>query len=488
MLHGTVTLANGSPAAGATITLRFAPGTGSSAERTTTTDAGGNFRLARVRAGVYWLTAQAGTAQSALITGLEVRENQETSVSVVLSEAGSISGSAVLEDRPTDGGVLVDIAGTPFNATSGADGAYELSGVPSGTFNVSFSAQGYSRFEAEGVEVTGGEATMLADVVLERIAPYASFTVIQSGNVVEVDGSASYDTRGEVVSYAWDFGDGTRVQGGPEVMALTHTYTRSGEFTISLRVTNDRGNSDVGRLTVTVALPQLVMGAAPTVWTLPAGSEAAWDVVVPGGVQGDVLYFDVEGAESIAVRSGASVYYSTEFGTFRRLAGGAQRMGDPVGNGSPPRLEPLAISVGRTCLGPCVLLPNTGGAVLTVHNPGPGARQVRIHLSAEGFDDLNEPNDQRMGATGLSLGTDAGAIELVGDVDWFRIAVSGRLTFDTAPGLPLRAALYGASGAPLTTLSSGVPVNVTAGDFVQVRAQQAEAAPSGVSTYYLSLE
>jgi hypothetical protein len=44
-----------------------------------------------------------------------------------------------------------------------------------------------------------------------------------------------------VARYDWDFGDGTVLaNGGP---APSHTYTRSGSFTIRLTVTDDEGCS-----------------------------------------------------------------------------------------------------------------------------------------------------------------------------------------------------------------------------------------------------
>lgn len=492
VLLGSVTLADGAPAAGALLSLRYEPssepGSRSSFERTATADASGAYRLEDVRVGVYWLTAQVGTAQSALVQGVEIRENEETLQDVVLAEAGSVTGLALLDDRPQAGGVLVSMPGTPFSATTAAGGAYQLLGVPSGTHSLSFTAQGYASHEESGVTVAAGQATTVPDVTLERVAPYAAFTFVLNGTVVEVDGSASYDATGTVVRYAWDFGDGTRVQGGPELSEFTHEYAGSGQFRISLTVTNDRGNTDTAQQEVTVVLPQLTVGAAPTSVTLPANSNGLWDVIVPAGVSGDVLYLEVQNAESIQVRRGANIYYSTDASTFRRLTGSASALAGTDAARVSPGLGAQAIAVGRVCQGPCVLLPNAGGATLTVHNPGSAARQVTIRLSAEAFNDLNEPNDQQTAATLLAAGTDGGAIELVGDVDWFEVTQDGTLTFDTSPALDLRAIVYDQAGARLNNLSPGVPMQVEAGYRVDVRARAPEAGPSGASAYYLTLD
>lgn len=491
-LMGTATFEDGSPAAGATLTLLRAPGAGAATARTGSADAEGHFRLERVRTGSYWLTAEIGTeaedtTHSAVVTGVEILEGEETVVNAVLSEAGAIAGVALLSDRSQDGGVEVSIPSTPFSTVTGAGGAYELAGVPAGAFDVTFTASGYAPITRSDVAVASGATTTLPELTLERTAPYALFTALVSGNLVEVDAAESYDVSGEVVMYRWDFGDGTRVEGGPELVRHVHRYVASGTYTIRLTVINDRGFASTASQEVSVTLPQLRLSGSPHTVTLPAGSNGHWDVIVPGGTRGDVLYIEVEGAESIQVQRGSDTFFSTAAGTFRLLGRGSASADASRADLPGERLTPQAIAVLRSCHGPCVLLP-VGGATLTVHNPGPVPRQVIVHLEAEAFNDVNEPNDRPGTATALQPGADGGAIELVGDVDWFRVPQAGVLTFDDPSALELRASLHDAAGARIGTLNSGVPVSVRAGDLVEVRSTRPEAGPSAVSAYFLSLE
>lgn len=491
-LTGSVTFEDGSPAAAATLTLQREPDASAVTARTATADAEGDFRLERVRTGSYWLTAEVGTeatgtTHSAVVTGVEILEGEETVVNAVLFEAGAIAGVALLGDRPQDGGAQVGIPGTPFSTVTGPGGSYELVGVPPGAFDVTFTASGYAPIRRNQVAVESGATTTLPELTLERTAPYALFSARVSGNFVEVDASESYDPNGVILAYRWDFGDGTRLEGGTELRTHVHQYVASGTYTVSLTVINDRGFANTASVEVTVTLPQLRLSGSPHLITLPPAADGSWDVVVPGGTGGDVLYVEVEGADSLQVQQGGNTYYSTAAGTFRLLGPGPASAGGSQVGPQDELFTPQAIAVARRCAGPCVLLP-VGSATLTVHNPGPVARQVVIYLTAEAYNDVNEPNDRPATATALEPGTDGGAIELVGDVDWFRVSQAGVLTFDDPSALELRATLHDPTGARLGAITRGAPVSVRAGDLIEVRSSRPEAGPSAVSAYFLSLE
>lgn len=67
--------------------------------------------------------------------------------------------------------------------------------------------------------------------------PVASFTYTASSTWVDFNASGSYDPDGSIVSYAWDFGDGTTGTG----VAPSHVYPYEGYFTVTLTVTDNSG-------------------------------------------------------------------------------------------------------------------------------------------------------------------------------------------------------------------------------------------------------
>lgn len=74
---------------------------------------------------------------------------------------------------------------------------------------------------------------------------------VVTASEVRFDGSASRDPDGEIIRYAWDFGDGTAGEG----VQPAHVYRQAGSYDVTLTVTDDAGtprNSDASTLRVLV--------------------------------------------------------------------------------------------------------------------------------------------------------------------------------------------------------------------------------------------
>jgi len=78
--------------------------------------------------------------------------------------------------------------------------------------------------------------------------------IAQTGQTIQLNGGGSFDPDGTIVSYSWNFGDGTSGTGS----VVNHQYSAPGVYPVSLAVTDNSGNttSSPGFVTVdSVAFP-----------------------------------------------------------------------------------------------------------------------------------------------------------------------------------------------------------------------------------------
>jgi PKD repeat protein len=97
----------------------------------------------------------------------------------------------------------------------------------------------------------GATDTAEATKTVNNLGPVAAFTesahTVDTGETIYFDASASYDPDGTIVSYSWDFGDGTTGTG----VEVEHAYEENGVYTVRLTVTDDDGATDSATATKT---------------------------------------------------------------------------------------------------------------------------------------------------------------------------------------------------------------------------------------------
>ena len=141
---------------------------------------------------------------------------------------------------------------------------------PSGTVDTAMVTMAPGRLYEITVTPNGprDSTCTVEDMFDTAIPPVAVITVVsQNYLTVAVSGIDSHDD-GSIVSYEWNFGDGSAVVMG---MDATHTYAKDGTYTITLLVTDDEGLSESATEQVTVQhemLPPVASFTATMDWMI----------------------------------------------------------------------------------------------------------------------------------------------------------------------------------------------------------------------------
>lgn len=233
-----------------------------------------------------------------------------------------------------------------------------------------------------------------------------------------------------------------------------------------------------------------VDGGSPTTptWsgTVAAGSGVVFKLTVPSS-QAGVVFLELDRNLNLELRnpfdysvvasSSSPAFYARN--TLGLAAAGAAG------------LDAQAIGVATACRGSCILLPGGSATYFArVQNPTNTSVAVNVYFFRDAEQDTNEPNDTQASATFfdvLSADGDQGAIELLGDVDYFRMSGPATIAFSTAAGNPvrLRLAVVRPSGGDETWIDGQGSINVFANDVVRVFSPAGRAGAPASSQYTL---
>lgn len=242
-----------------------------------------------------------------------------TLMATVPGTSGNVAPTAVIGANPTTGdapvavtfsgsasydpdGVITSYAwafgdgATATGAASSVTHTYTVPGTYNATLTVTDNMGLTSPAAATTITVRPANGLPTARITADKTSGYAPLTVNFSG-------TGSTDPDGSIVSYGWDFGDGTTGSGA----TVARTYSTVGTYTVRLTVTDDRGGT--GTATQVISVQQ-----DPAKVLKVASVTVAW-VKVTGGYQAKATVKIVDGYGNLV--GGAKVT-----GTFSGLVAG----------------------------------------------------------------------------------------------------------------------------------------------------------------------
>lgn len=159
-----------------------------------------------------------------------------------------------------------------------------------------------------GGSSSGGDSS--SGIIVSPIADIGGPYSVAVGATVTLDGSASSDADGSIVSFAWDLDNDGAYDDAVDYIAQFHADS-AGTFTVSLQVTDDQGLTDTDSTTVTV--------------TVTGASAITFPIVDTG----QVTCYDSNGTEQTCTGTGYDADYTGSAPSYT-LSGDGTRVTDNV--------------------------------------------------------------------------------------------------------------------------------------------------------------
>ena len=211
------------------------------------------------------------------------------------------SPTASFTATPTSGTAPLEVS---FNGSNSSDSdgtiisyAWDFKDGNTGTgqtISHTFSSAGSYNVELtvtddEGATDSATKSITVTDPITTNQSPTASFTANPTSGTaplaVSFNASNSSDSDGTIMSYVWDFKDGSTGSG----QTINHTFSSTGSYSVKLTVTDDKGATGSTTKTITVTyeykVEYKIWGSATSVFiTLSnstGGTEQYSDVILP---------------------------------------------------------------------------------------------------------------------------------------------------------------------------------------------------------------
>jgi hypothetical protein len=291
LLTGQVKDTEGRPAAGAVLSIEpLVSGLAASvsnarldgglalekaAVASTVSDGEGRFQFPGLQPGDYVLTSSLdnhlGGSQP-----VNLAANADTTfVDIQLTPTGTFIGAATLENASVHDGIVVYVEGTSYLAVTDGSGAYRMTAVPVGTWQLRAFSAGYLDDATSGTLAAAGEEVILNDLFLPLNANMPPVVDQASAGTVDLGDPTpftvvAHDPDGSIVRYEWDFeNDGVFDSSSLTDGNTSHTYPGPGTYMAKLRVTDNGGATGLAVVDVTV----LDTTVLPGVFVSPQGSD-----------------------------------------------------------------------------------------------------------------------------------------------------------------------------------------------------------------------
>ncbi|RKY56438.1 MAG: hypothetical protein DRP96_11255 [Candidatus Neomarinimicrobiota bacterium] len=168
-----------------------------------------------------------------------------------------------------------------------------------GTYQVTLTVK-----DASGTKTAVQSQTVAITINNPPVADAGREQIVAIGEKVRLRGGFSSDSDGKIVSYKWDLGDGTLVDG----KNVTHKYDKPGVYQVQLTVEDDNGARDIHTTTVWVNTPP-VANISPVPRVAP-GQNVIFYGKMSYDTDGNIEMYEWDFGDGSLVQQGETVKHS----------------------------------------------------------------------------------------------------------------------------------------------------------------------------------